>query len=69
MRLGSAWNPQNTVSKEPESVRLERPPLREATKRHACLYLVFANDEVEALGVRRLTDIIHEGVRETCLGR
>ncbi|MCC6472746.1 MAG: substrate-binding domain-containing protein, partial [Burkholderiales bacterium] len=66
MGLGYAWYAEESVREELRSGALAPLPLAAGAERFATLYLVFADRESAGPGVRRLADIIREGVRRSC---
>lgn len=64
--LGFAWYAEPIIREELNMGLLKPLPLREGAERHGTLYLVFADRDAAGPGVRRLADLIREGVAERC---
>ncbi|MEO7760596.1 MAG: LysR family transcriptional regulator [Casimicrobiaceae bacterium] len=64
--LGFAWFPDEKIRDELASGKLKALPLREGSERFAQLYLVYADRDNAGPGVRRLAEVIQEGVSVEC---
>ena len=65
MGLGYAWYPEETIREELDNGQLKPLPLAEGGERAGTLYLMYADREAAGPGVRRLAELIREGVA-TC---
>jgi DNA-binding transcriptional LysR family regulator len=66
MGLGFAWFAEDMIREELNAGRLKPLPLREGAERFATLYLIFADRDAAGSGVRRLAELIRDGVTERC---
>ena len=66
---GFAWFMEDRVRRELASGTLKPLPLAEGGERFAELYLVYADREGAGPGVRRLGDLLREGVARACARR
>jgi DNA-binding transcriptional LysR family regulator len=62
MGLGYAWYARDSIREELESGQLVPLPLVAGAKRHAMLYLVFADRDAAGPGVRRLAELLAAAV-------
>ena len=62
MGLGFAWYPEDTIREELAAGKLKPLPLAEGGTRAGVLYLMYADREAAGPGVRRLAELIREGV-------
>jgi DNA-binding transcriptional LysR family regulator len=69
MGYGFAWFPEDRIRAELDDGRLRPLPLREGGERWVQLYLVLADPDFAGPGVRRLAEIIHQGVVSECARR
>lgn len=63
---GFAWYPEERIARELADGRLQPLPMAGAEERFVELYLVLADPDFAGPGVRRLAEIIAEGVRDAC---
>lgn len=66
MGQGFAWYPEDTIRDELASGTLKRLRLREGAERFAELYLILAERDGAGPGVKRLAELLREGVRAAC---
>ena len=66
---GFAWYPEEGIREELASGQLKPLPLQGAEERYIELYLVLAAPDFAGPGVRRLADLITQGVAEGCRQR
>jgi len=62
MGLGFAWYPEDTIREELAAGKLKPLPLAEGGKRATIMYLMYADREAAGPGVRRLAELLREGV-------
>lgn len=65
MGLGYAWYPEETIREELQTGKLKPLPLAEGAERVGTLYLMYADRDAAGPGVRRLAELLREGVK-TC---
>lgn len=63
---GFAWYPEERIARELADGRLQPLPMAGAEERFVELYLVLADPDFAGPGVRRLAEIIAQGVRDGC---
>lgn len=66
---GFAWYPEERIARELVDGRLRALPMRGAEERFVELYLVLADPDFAGPGVRRLAEIIEQGVGTGCAAR
>lgn len=66
--LGYAWYPEHVIRDELASGELKPLLLREGAERWATLYLILADTDAAGPGVRRLADLLRDGIARDCPG-
>lgn len=63
MGLGYAWYAEHTIQEELASGQLKPLPLAEGSERFGTLYLMYADRDAAGPGVRRLAELLRDGVQ------